>query len=180
MEDAKQMEVEKSFEQNMVTVNKSSSVEGQSIVKLKPFKIEARDIMLKPFVPQIQPTSMPLYQDYLDAYLSTPSFIKHLTDISDDVMTYQTPKEKKLFLKQKLCDVNQMLPAQVYIPFVSKSMRNFAILNIAVEEAKIFQTKERAPLLLCIEAYRPIEMTLDDTSEIFDAPQMEKLAGEEG
>jgi hypothetical protein len=49
-----------------------------------------------------------------------------------------------------------------------------------VEEAKIFQTKERAPLLLCIEAYRPIEMTLDDTSEIFDAPQMEKLAGEEG
>jgi hypothetical protein len=61
MEDAKQMEVEKSFEQNMVTVNKSSSVEGQSIVKLKPFKIEARDIILKPFVPQIQPTSMPLY-----------------------------------------------------------------------------------------------------------------------
>lgn len=88
MEDAKQMEVEKSFEQNIMTVNKSSSVEGQSLNKSKVYRIEARDIILKPFVPQIQPTAMPLYQDYLDAYLSTPAFIKHLTDISDDVMTY--------------------------------------------------------------------------------------------
>jgi hypothetical protein len=46
-------------------------------------------------------------------------------------------------------------------------MRNYAVLNIAVEEAKIFQTKERAPLLLVIEAYRPIEMTLEEPPEIF-------------
>ena len=45
-------------------------------------------------------------------------------------------------------------------------MRNYAILNIAIDEAKIFQTKERAPLLLCIEAYRPIEMTMDNPSEV--------------
>jgi len=53
-------------------------------------------------------------------------------------MTFQTPKEKKVFMKQQLCEVNKKLPAQVYIPFVSKSMRNYAILNICVEEAKIF------------------------------------------
>lgn len=37
-------------------------------------------------------------------------------------------------------------------------MRNYAVLHIAVEEAKVFQTKERAPLLLCIEVYRPDEL----------------------
>lgn len=67
--------------------------------------------------------------------------------------------------------MNRKLPAQVYIPFVNKSMRNYAVLHIAVEEAKIFQTKERAPLLLCIEAYRPIEMTLDDAPEIYQTKE---------
>jgi hypothetical protein len=105
-------------------------------------------------------------RDFLNAHLSTPSFIKTLTDLSDDVMTYQTMQEKKIFLKQQLCRINRRLPAQVYIPFVSKSMRNYAILNIAVEEAKIFQTKERAPLLLCIEIYRPIEMSIDKPTEL--------------
>jgi len=80
----------------------------------------------------------PLHQDYLDAYLSTPSFVKTLTDLSDDVMKFNTPKEKKHFLKKQLCQINKSLPAQVYIPFVSKSMRNYAVLNIAVDEAKIF------------------------------------------
>ena len=37
-------------------------------------------------------------------------------------------------------------------------MRNYAILHIAVDESKVFQTKERAPLLLCFEAFRPDEM----------------------
>jgi hypothetical protein len=45
-------------------------------------------------------------------------------------------------------------------------MRNHAILNIVVEEARIFQTKERAPILLCFEVYRPIEMTIDEPFEV--------------
>ena len=56
----------------------------------------------------------------------------------------------------------------MYIPFVSRSMRNYAILNIAVDEAKIFQTKERAPLLLCIEVYRPLEVTIDEPTELYE------------
>ena len=51
--------------------------------------------------------------------------------------------------------VNQRLPASVYIPFVNSTIRNYTVLHIVIEEAKVFQTKERAPLLLCIEAYRP-------------------------
>lgn len=83
-------------------------------------------------------------------------------------MKYTTSEEKKLFLKKRLCEINRMLPAQVYIPFVNKSMRNYAILNICAEEAKIFQTKERAPILLCLEVYRPIEMTIDEPTELYD------------
>lgn len=41
-------------------------------------------------------------------------------------------------------------------------MRNYAVLHIVIEEAKVFQTKERAPLLLCIEAFRPDEMYDDE------------------
>ena len=70
-------------------------------------------------------------------------------------------------MKKRLCEINRKLPAQVYIPFVSKSMRNYAVLNIVAEEAKIFQTKERAPILLCIEVYRPIEMTIDEPYELY-------------
>ena len=43
---------------------------------------------------------------------------------------------------------------------LSDSIRNFAILHIVTGEAKVFQTKERAPLLLCLEAFRPEEIYL--------------------
>jgi phosphatidylinositol 4-kinase len=86
-------------------------------------------------------------------------------------MTFNTKEEKYMFLKRELCKINKFLPSQVYIPFVNQSMRNYAILNIVASEAKIFQTKERAPLLLCIEVYRPIEMTLDDPTELYNSKE---------
>ena len=61
-----------------------------------------------------------------------------------------------------------MLPAQVYLPFVSSGMRNYAILNIVADEAIVFKTKERAPLLLTFEVYRPNEIQYDQPREIFD------------
>lgn len=39
-------------------------------------------------------------------------------------------------------------------------MRNYAILHIVADEAKIFTTKERAPVLLHFEAFRPEELML--------------------
>jgi len=34
------------------------------------------------------------------------------------------------------------------------------VLHIPPSEARVFQTKERAPVLLCIEVFRPDEMVL--------------------
>jgi hypothetical protein len=57
--------------------------------------------------------------------------------------------------------VNEQLPGAVYIPFVSQSMRNYAVLHIAAYESRIFRTKERAPIMLCVEVYRPFEISLE-------------------
>jgi len=35
------------------------------------------------------------------------------------------------------------------------------VLHIVAEESRIFKTKERCPLLLCIEVYRPTEIALE-------------------
>ena len=37
-------------------------------------------------------------KDFVDAYLSTPRFIKFLTDLSNDVMKQPSKEEKKLFV----------------------------------------------------------------------------------
>lgn len=160
------MEVDSSFENPYDTQRKKLL---DHVPEQKPFKIEARDIILRNFLLSDTPSSyLNKNRDYVDAYLSTPSFMKTLTDLADDVMLYQTPEEKKAFLTRRLCEINQKLPAQVYIPFVNKSMRNYAVLNIVVDEAKIFQTKERAPLLLCIEVFRPVEMTIEEPTELYN------------
>ena len=97
----------------------------------------------------------------MNAYLSTPKFIKTLTDIS--LKLIHEPKREE-YLRREIRKINKILPSSVYIPFVNgksneliiiDSIRNYAILHIVTDEAKIFQTKERAPLLLCLEAFRP-------------------------
>jgi len=88
----------------------------------------------------------------LNGFLSTPKFIMTLTDISLALIA-QTNRQE--YLKQELTKINQRLPAAVYIPFVNSTIRNYTVLHIVIDEAKVFQTKERAPLLLCIEAFRP-------------------------
>ena len=93
----------------------------------------------------------------LNAYLSTPKFVMALTDISLELI-HQTNRNE--FLSQELKKLNHKLPATVYIPFVNDSVRNYAILHIVADEAKIFQTKERAPVLIHLEAFRPEEMML--------------------
>ena len=91
-------------------------------------------------------------------------------------MKFPNPEEKRSFLKKELCALNKQLPAQVYIPFVNNSMRNHAVLNIVVEDAIIFQTKERAPLLLCLEVYRPNEVALEEPKELLRSPDIAEIA----
>ena len=54
------------------------------------------------------------------------------------------------------------------MPFVSCSMRNFAIVHIVADESRIFRTIERAPVMLCFEVYRPIELSLEKKPAIVD------------
>ena len=63
-------------------------------------------------------------------------------------------------LQEGLRKVNQGLPATVYIPFVRNSLRNYAVLNICVDESKLFLTKSRAPYMICLEMYRPEEILI--------------------
>ena len=60
---------------------------------------------------------------------------------------------------QELKRINQNLPAAVYVPFVNQAMRNYAVLHIPISEVKIFQTKQRSPLMLCLEVFRPDELS---------------------
>ena len=91
-----------------------------------------------------------------------------LTNLSDAVMEQPTNKDKLRFTKMELCKLNRKLPAQVYLPFVSKSMRNYAVLSVVAEDAIVFKTKERAPLLLTFEVYRPTEMLIDEPTELLN------------
>ena len=96
----------------------------------------------------------------MDAFFSTPRFIKCLTDISMNLSFLNcTRKEKKAALMEDLIRINQHLPANVYIPFVNSSLRNHAVLHIPPNECHVFQTKERSPFLICIELYRPDELS---------------------
>jgi len=45
-------------------------------------------------------------------------------------------------------------------------MRNYAVLHIATYESRIFRTKERAPIMLCLEVYRPFEISLEKVPDM--------------
>jgi len=89
--------------------------------------------------------------------LSTPYFLQALTETAYQVF-YE--EDRNAYLKERIKKINAHLPAAVYLPFVSGSIRNYSILSIRTEEARVFKTKERAPLLLVFEAYRPSEIFL--------------------
>lgn len=92
-----------------------------------------------------------------------------LTDLTQELVPI-VGEERKRHLRASLAKINANLPATVYIPFVNSnsypitflidSIRNYCVLHIVASEARVFQTKERAPLLLCIEAFRPEELSL--------------------
>ena len=79
-----------------------------------------------------------------------------MTDLSISVLTEQG--DKKAALLKGIDKINEKLPSSVYIPFVRNNLRNYAVLNICEKECKLFITKSRAPVLLCMEIYRPEEI----------------------
>ena len=63
----------------------------------------------------------------LNAYLSTPKFMKTLTDISNDLITVTNREE---YLREELKKVNRLLPASVYIPFVNSKASYEKLISI--------------------------------------------------
>ncbi|OMJ79584.1 hypothetical protein SteCoe_20393 [Stentor coeruleus] len=89
-----------------------------------------------------------------DPFDSTMAFIDKLTSISTTIMK---SSDKKSVLQKELIKVNENLPACVYIPFNNPKLRESFVLHIPISEAKVFTTKERAPYLICIEVFRPLQ-----------------------
>lgn len=96
--------------------------------------------------------------------MSTPNFIKYLTGISDTVLKSSSKIDT---LRKELQNLNLKLPATVYIPFVAgkfliqkkiEKIRNNIVLYIPPQEAKVFVTKTKAPYLISMELYDPLEI----------------------
>ena len=93
-----------------------------------------------------------------DIYLSTPRFVKYLTDLSSDLLTTNNKIDK---LREELIKLNEKLPANIYVPFVTNRIRNNVVLNISTKEAKVFITKDKAPYMIAVEVFDPLEIAYD-------------------
>ena len=82
------------------------------------------------------------------------------------------------YLQIELKKINKQLPSAVYIPFVSESSRNYVVLHIVADEAKIFRTKERCPLMLLVECYRPTEISLETIPRVLRLHKTQLVAPE--
>lgn len=101
-----------------------------------------------------------------DVLMSTLWFFEDLNVIAEKIL-YLERKEPTLVAEIKR--INMMLPAYVQIPFAGKIPRSCVILHIPPSELKVFETKERAPYLLCIEIYDPEEeakMPIDEEDSL--------------
>lgn len=94
----------------------------------------------------------------LSSFLSSIHFIDQLCNISDRLM-YVNPSEQRKTLLNELKKVNKTLPANVYLPFMNNSMRNYIISSIPLLEAKIYKTKQRAPYKITVECFKLDELT---------------------
>lgn len=98
----------------------------------------------------------------VEAYLSTPKFVKYLCDIAEHI-SESTNREEALV--DELRTLNNYLPASVYIPFVQNSYRNYAVLHVPPRESRVFPTKERCPYMVVLEMYRPEEISRSGKKE---------------
>ena len=63
-----------------------------------------------------------------------------------------------------LMEINERLPANVYIPFFKESIRLYNVL--CVWKGRLFSTKERAPYSIWVEIYREDEeLNLDKVQD---------------
>lgn len=99
-------------------------------------------------------------EDYnLTSFLSNINFIDKLSNICE-LMRIAPPDDQMEILCKEINSINKLLPSNLYIPFLSNTIRNYIIVHIPVSETRIFRTKNRAPYMLTVELIRIDELIL--------------------
>ena len=88
-----------------------------------------------------------------DNYMSCIWFFERLTQIADMILGV---KRKKEIVTREIKKLNLLLPASVYIPFPGRTSSN-VVLHIPPDSVKVFETKEKAPYLVSLEVFEPME-----------------------
>ena len=106
----------------------------------------------------------PVLDINFESYHSSLNFIDHLCDICTELTKYNADFQK-IFLFNKLLEVNKKLPCNVYLPFLHESTRNYIICHIPLSGVKIFRTKTRCPIMLTFELIRIDEVNKANKEE---------------
>lgn len=97
------------------------------------------------------------YDKNLASFLSEINFFDNLCNICEMIRETHIDNQLKL-LQYEMSEINKLLPSNVYIPFLSETIRNYVIVHIPVSEVTIFRTKNRAPYMITIELIRIDEL----------------------
>ena len=68
------------------------------------------------------------------------NFIDHLCNICETLWATPLTNQNKTLLSE-LRKVNKILPANVYMPFLKDSIRNYIVASIPLSEVRILRTK---------------------------------------
>ena len=104
------------------------------------------------------------------------NFIDHLCDICNELTKYENDLQR-IYLYNKLLEINKKLPCNVYLPFLKESTRNYIICHIPLEGIKIFRTKTRCPIMLTFEMIRIDEVNKANENEDFSFERSSSSTG---
>ena len=110
------------------------------------------------------------------SYHSSLNFIDHLCDICNELTKYENDLQR-IYLYNKLLEINKKLPCNVYLPFLKESTRNYIICHIPLEGIKIFRTKTRCPIMLTFEMIRIDEVNKANENEDFSFEKTSSSTG---
>ncbi|EGR34783.1 phosphatidylinositol 4-kinase, putative [Ichthyophthirius multifiliis] len=144
----------------------------ENMIQIKE-KLQAKDIILSNYTEESileQDNSQNQILIQKDGFISNLSFWNDLILIGEKLKNAQP---QYIALRHFLQIINKQLPSAVYIPFVWKSIRHYNILNIVVEETKLFSSKERSPFSICCEVYRPEESFFHEIENLFQEQEID-------
>ena len=102
----------------------------------------------------------------LTSFLSNINFFDYLTDICERIRFIEYPELRQSELIKEITKINENLPYNIYIPFSNKEIRNNLISHISIKDTKVYNTKNRAPIMLTFECFRLEELCFEHNVKI--------------